>query len=106
METFWFGSEMGYTVGPLVVSMLQSHGIDAAHCVTHPVTGQSRLTLYATTDRAHAAALLRQALRDVHAKVKQCADEHATTGPRRSVRVLNQKKNTKRGEGAHRGDRR
>lgn len=94
MHTFLFGDEMGYTVGPLVVSMLQSYQVDAAHCVTHPVTGASRITLYTQGDRTQATDLLVRALTDVRSKVQQCSDElskPSVLAPRRSARVRREK---------------
>ena len=71
MQSLLFDDAMGYTIGPLVVSLLQERGIDAAHAVLHPVSGGSRLTIYKDLSVANAQSLVREVLQDLHKRISE-----------------------------------
>ena len=82
MQSLMFDDAMGYTIGPLVVSLLQEREIDAAHAVLHPVSGGSRLTIYKNLTLPQARELVRDVLQDLHRRIEARVADNRESAPR------------------------
>lgn len=70
-EVFDFTSDMGHTLGGMLVTALRREGVEAAHVVLHPVYGGSRVCVYKAESRAEAVIAIQGAIQRLHSIVEQ-----------------------------------